>query len=86
MKVLLFPNIEAERARLGISQEELMDKLGYKERKSYYNWLINGNIPTSALLKMAEIFNCSVDYLLERTRIPTVNSESHNYISERSVT
>lgn len=64
MNALKYPNIEAERVRAGLSQDELIEALGYKERKSYYNWLANGNIPTSVLIKMSDIFNCSVDYLL----------------------
>lgn len=53
--------------------EELVAMLNYKERKSYYTWLTTGNIPTSVLIDMANIFECSTDYLLGRTRIPTVN-------------
>ena len=64
MNALKYPNIEAERVRAGMSQDELTVALGYKERKTYYNWLANGNIPTSVLIKMSELFNCSVDYLL----------------------
>lgn len=70
MKSYKYPNIEAERARNGYSQEELIERLGYKERRSYYGWLTSGNIPTSVLIKMADLFNCSVDYLLGRTRNP----------------
>lgn len=70
MEVYKYPNIEAERARNGYSQEELIKMLGYKERRTYYTWLTNGNIPTSVLIKMAELFNCTVDYLLGRTRNP----------------
>lgn len=65
MNALKYPNIEAERVRAGMSQDELIQALGYKERKSYYNWLANGNIPISALIRMSEIFACSVDYLLD---------------------
>lgn len=70
LEVYKYPNIEAERARNGFSQEELIKRLGYKERRSYYCWLTNGNIPTSVLIKMADLFDCSVDYLLGRTRNP----------------
>ena len=66
MNSFKYPNIEAERIRLGLSQEQIIQKLGYKERKSYYSWLSSGNIPTSVLVKMADLFNCSVDYLLGR--------------------
>lgn len=67
-----YPNIEAERVRHNISQEQLSDELGF-ERKSYYNWLSNGKIPGNILVKIADKFNCSIDYLLGRTRNP-VNS------------
>ncbi len=69
MNALRYPNIEAERIRSGYSQEELIVKLDYKERKSYYNWLSSGNIPTTVLIKMADIFGCSIDYLLGRESI-----------------
>lgn len=68
-----YPNIEAERARKGLSQDELIKALGYKERKSYYGWLNSGNIPVTVLVKMADIFDCSVDYLLGRTKNPSAN-------------
>lgn len=65
----LYPNIEAERRRLNLTQKELSDRLGV-ERKTYYSWLLNGRIPISALIKMGELFNCSIDYLVGRTRNP----------------
>lgn len=65
----IYPNIEAERVRHNISQEDLSAKIGF-ERKSYYNWLVNGKIPGNVLVKLADYFNCSTDYLLGRTRNP----------------
>ena len=70
MNAYMYPNIEAERVRKGLSQEELIRELGYKERKTYYNWLSSGNIPESVLLKMADLFDCSIDYLLRRGNLP----------------
>lgn len=66
MKTMKYPNIEAERARQGISKDSLAEKLGVG-RKTLFNWMEKGNIPTSALICMAEIFGCSIDYLLGRT-------------------
>ena len=66
LNAYMYPNIEAERVRKGLSQEELIKELGYKERKTYYNWLSSGNIPESVLRKMADLFDCSIDYLLGR--------------------
>ena len=61
-----YPNIDAERARRGINAEELAQMLGVS-RKTLYNWTANGNIPSSALVRMADIFQCSIDYLLGRS-------------------
>lgn len=60
-----YPNIDAERARKGISKEALAKKLGVT-RKTLFNWMDNGNIPASALIQMADTFGCSIDYLLGR--------------------
>lgn len=60
-----YPNIEAERARIHMSNEVLAEKIGVT-RKTLFNWIEKGNIPAVALIKMADIFNCSIDYLLGR--------------------
>lgn len=60
-----YPNIDAERARKGISNERLAEDLGVT-RKTLYNWLNKGEIPLSALIRMADMFGCSIDYLLGR--------------------
>lgn len=72
MQLLKYPNIEAERARINISQDELAERLNI-ERKTYYNWLTKGNIPVSSLMALADMFDCSIDYLLGRTRNPVLN-------------
>jgi transcriptional regulator with XRE-family HTH domain len=59
----LYPNIEAERARKGITLENLSELLGIS-RKTFYNWVYKGNIPQSKLEAMANLFGVSVDYLL----------------------
>ena len=65
-KEMKYPNIEAERARRGISNDSLAEKLGVS-RKTIFNWMEKGNIPTSALIRMADVFECSIDYLLGRS-------------------
>lgn len=67
-----YPNIEAERIRNNLSQDELADKLNF-ERKSYFNWLTTGKIPGPVLLALADLYDVSVDYLLGRTRNPMIN-------------
>ena len=59
----MYPNIDAERARNGMTVEQLTKKLGVT-RKTYYNWLSKGKIPSAALAKMSYLFGVSADYLL----------------------
>ena len=58
-----YPNINAERARMGLSWEQLSEILGVT-RKTIYNWTTRGDIPQNALIQMTNIFGCSIDYLL----------------------
>ena len=59
-----FPNIEAERARLGYSKVEFAERLGV-ETKTYYNWIKGVNpIPSDKLILLSKICNASIDYLL----------------------
>lgn len=58
-----YPNIDAERARAGLSLEQLTAALGVT-RKTYYNWVAKGAIPQSKLEMMSDIFRVSIDYLL----------------------
>ena len=58
-----FPNIEAERAKRNMTYEEFAEKMGVT-RKTVYSWLSKGNIPQSKLEQMAQLFQCSADYLL----------------------
>jgi transcriptional regulator with XRE-family HTH domain len=62
---LIYPNINAERSRNGLTNEELAARLGVT-RKTLYSWMERGNIPQSKLELMANLFHCSIDYLLER--------------------
>ena len=58
-----YPNINAERARNGMTLEQLAAALGVT-RKTIYNWISKGDIPQGKLVQMAVLFNCSIDYLL----------------------
>ena len=61
--MVFYPNIAAERAKRKMSVETMAGLLGVT-RKTVYNWETSGSIPQSALEKMAELFDCSIDYLL----------------------
>lgn len=58
-----YPNINAERARMGLSWGQLAGILGVT-RKTLYNWTTKGDVPQNALIQMTDIFGCSPDYLL----------------------
>lgn len=62
---MFYPNIAAERAKRKMSVEAMANELGVT-RKTVYNWEASGHIPQKALERMSELFNCPVDYLLER--------------------
>lgn len=66
MKPLRYPNIEAERVRLGYTQDEFAKELGVV-RKTLYNWTHSGRIPRSKIIKISALTGKSVDYLLNRT-------------------
>lgn len=59
----MYPNIEAERARKGLTKEELATVLGV-DRKTLRKWVNVGNIPMDKLNQMANFFGCTTDYLL----------------------
>ena len=61
---MFYPNIAAERAKRKMSVDALAEKIGVT-RKTIYNWENAGSIPQSALEKMADLFGCSIDYLLK---------------------
>lgn len=62
----MYINIDAERVRAKMTQADLAQFLGV-ERKTLYNWQTKGNIPATALIKLADKFGCTTDYLLGRT-------------------
>lgn len=60
----MFPNIDAERARKGMTRVDLAHELGvsYSTIKS---WMYGKtDIPSSKLIEMSNLFQVSTDYLL----------------------
>lgn len=62
-QINVFNNINAEIKRRGITKETMCQDVGIS-RRTFTNWQAKGDLPSSALLKCAEYFNCSTDYLL----------------------
>ena len=59
----VFDNIRAECARKRMTLVELTEQAGI-ERKTFYNWENKGDLPLSALSKIADILNVPTDKLL----------------------
>lgn len=59
----VFNNIRAECARKHITISELTEKANIT-RKTFYNWEDKGDMPTSALVRIAETLSVTTDKLL----------------------
>lgn len=58
------------RRHFGYTQKEVADKIGMLQQ-AYGRYEIGKNMPpASVIIKLADIFNVSTDYLLGRTDIP----------------
>lgn len=61
-------NIEAERARHGLSKSQLSNLLGVT-LKTYQNWITEKtDIPSSKIIQMAKLWFVTTDYLLSTRR------------------
>lgn len=60
----VFNNINAELARNKMNKEQLVNCLGVC-RKTYQNWENKNDMPLSAFIKCAVVFNLSLDELAE---------------------
>ena len=73
---LLYPNIESERARLVLTQAELVKLLGVGI-KTLYSWQRGEHeMPVSKLIQLGEIFDCSLDYLVGISKVRKENGDS----------
>lgn len=60
-------NIASERAKLNLTQEQLANLLDVS-RDSVSNWETGTAVPRAdTAVRLADVFHCSVDYLLCRT-------------------
>lgn len=58
-------NIEVERVRKRLSKKELAHELNIS-LKTYYNWIYEEtDVPSSALIKMSNMFGVDINYLLK---------------------
>ena len=77
MENILGKRIELERTRLGLNQIELARKLHLSSSASISQYESGDRLPSDDIkLKMAEIFDCSIDYLLGKTDSRKTTSSS----------
>lgn len=66
----MLTNIETERVRKGLTQEQLASQLGVSH-KTYYNWINEKkDIPSQKLKKMSRMFKTNMEYLLGEEQKP----------------
>lgn len=74
--------VKERRLELGMTQEELADKVGFKTRASVSRLECGDrNIPLSKLRKLAEVLETTVGYLMgmeDNMGVTTTNSGNHN--------
>ena len=56
-------NIEAERARLGLTKKQMCDALGVTG-KTYLKYIRGDTIPSGVLIKLRDLTGQSIEYLL----------------------
>lgn len=62
----MYNNIDSERIRLRMTVEDLCKEIEISKR-TYFSWQQSGKIPANKLIQMADLFKCSIDYLLGRS-------------------
>ena len=70
MENILGKRIESERIRLGLNQIELAKKLNLSSSASISQYESGDRVPSDDIkLKMCELFNCSLDYLMGKSDV-----------------
>ncbi|KEH91633.1 XRE family transcriptional regulator (plasmid) [Clostridium botulinum C/D str. BKT12695] len=81
---IVHERIKKERIEKGINQPELAKILNVS-KQTVSNWENGKRTPDAdTLTKLADFFNCSVDYLLGKTDILSPNSTIQNAINKSS--
>ena len=83
MENILGKRIELERTRLGLNQIELARKLNLSSSASISQYESGDRVPSDDIkLKMCEIFDCSLDYLLGKTDIRNPGKQIDDVLNE----
>ena len=87
MKIKIGARIKFLRNGLGITQEQLANKLpNVKGKSSIANYENGSNLPSDEVkLKMCEIFNCSLDYLMCKSDIRNPGKQIDDVLNEAMI-
>lgn len=86
MENILGKRIEFERNKLGLNQIELARKLNLSSSASISQYESGDRVPSDDIkLKMCEIFDCSLDYLLGKTDIRNPGREIDDVLNEAMI-
>ena len=66
---MLYPNLNAEQARLNLTNSQTADALGIS-RVTYQSKKKSGRFYASECQKLCKLFNCSFDYLFKIEKQP----------------
>lgn len=86
MENILGKRIELERTRLGLNQIELARKLNLSSSASISQYESGDRVPSDDIkLKMCEIFDCSLDYLLGKTDVRNPGKQIDDVLNEAMI-
>ena len=86
MNNILGKRIEFERIGLKLSQIELAKRLNLSSSASISQYESGDRIPSDDIkLKMCEIFNCSLDYLMGKTDVRNSNQQIDDVLNEAMI-
>lgn len=86
MENILGKRIEFERNKLGLNQIELARKLNLSSSASISQYESGDRVPSDDIkLKMCEIFDCSLDYLLGKTDIRNPGKQIDDVLNEAMI-
>ena len=71
-------NLEAERARHGITKTDLAQRIGVS-LNTYSNYVNGAPMPSTKLCLLADMFHVSTDYLLGRSMTPHMSGIQSAY-------
>ena len=72
--MITYPNIEAERARAGMTRTSMASAIGVSP-DTVKNWQNSRTeIPASKIVALADLFKVSTDYILGRTNDPATHT------------